>query len=258
MHLSKTIDAKEAPLRVLQFEPPRFDLGIPGVALEALERQSQSKGFEMSELIRRQTGLKELEAQSVEEEIERRALEKLKDVQESAYKQAYDLGLDEGRKEAFRNSSREIEERLGHLDKLLGSIENLKAELVNQNESHLVQLAFHMAKRLAAHEVEANQEATLNIIRQAIEIAQTEEYITVKVNPEQLEFIETLRKENARQFEYMKKARLEADPEVGRGGCIVITNYGEIDSRFDERINQLWETLGAHLVKVKEELKSVS
>lgn len=257
MHLSKPINADQAEVRVLQYEPPRFDLGIPGVALEAMDQKKKSSGFHMSEIIRKQTGIKQLEAQSYADEVERKAMERLKDIQEGAYKEAYDFGLDEGRKEAFRNAAVDIENRLAELDQLLGEIGTLKVDLLAQNESHLIQLAFHMAKRLAAHEVNADPEATLNILKQAIEVAQSEENVTIKLSPAQYEFIETLKKEGGRELESLKKVKLESDKEVGIGGCIVITNYGEIDARFDERVNRLWEALSANLVHVKEKLKSV-
>lgn len=256
--MSKPIDARQAEFRVLQYEPPRFDLGIPGVALEALENQKKSSGFHMSEIIRKQTGIKELEAQSYADDVERKAMERLKEIQEGAYKEAYDLGLDEGRKEAFRNASNDIESRLNDLDQLIVQIEGMKAELLAQNESHLVQLTFHMAKRLAAQEVSADPEATLNILKQSIELAQAEENITVKVAPAQFEFIESIKQEGGRGLEALKKMKLESDKDVGIGGCIVITNYGEIDSRFEERVGRLWEALSANIVKVKEKLKSVS
>lgn len=251
--MSKPISAKQSEFRVLQYEPQRFDLGIPGVALDS---KRKSSGFHMSDIIRKQTGLKELEAQAVEEQVENRVLGRLKEIQEAAYKEAYDLGLIEGRKESFQASTADIEGRLADLDRLMGNIENIKAELFTQTEGHLVQLAFHMAKRLAAHEISISPDSTLNVIKQAIEVAQSEEQVTVKVAPEQLEFLETLKQEGAKELEHLKKIKLEADKSVTVGGCIVTTNFGEIDSRFEERVGRLWEALKATLIRVKEEIKS--
>src|SRR5262249_1960623 len=100
-------------------------------------------------------------------------------------------------------------------------------------------------------------ESTVNILKQAIEVAQSEEQITVKVAPDQLEFLETLQKEGTKKLEQIKKAKFEPDPSVTTGGCIVQTNFGEIDSRFEQRVSRLWEALSSGLTRVKETLKSV-
>lgn len=251
MRLSKPISAALAEFKVLKYSPPRFDLGIPEEAMGAA-RIAAGHDFQMAEVVRSQTGLKDLEAQGREDDVENRTLQKLQDVQESAYKEAYELGLIEGRKEAFRNSTEEIQARLKQLDQLLLTIEKLRFEIFEQNESHLVQLAFHMAKRLAAHEISISPESTANVMRQAIQLAQAEENISVKVDPSQLAYIEDLRNEATRDAEVLKKVKLEADSSIGQGGCIVQTNYGEIDSRFDQRIERLWSALKNTLVKSKD------
>jgi flagellar assembly protein FliH len=240
---SKLIEAASTEFKVLDYKMPRIEIGVSDLAVEASEAARSSTGFSISEVIRQKTGLKERELKELELEIERKTLEKLKEVQENAYAEAFELGRNEGRAEAFLAHGKEIEDRLSSLDGLVGSIETLKGELLLQNESHLVKLMFQMAKRLAAVEVETNPEVTLEIIRQAIELAQTDEEITIRVAPQHLEFIEEIKKDKSREFEFIKKAKIEASPEVGIGGCVLVTNYGEIDSKFETRMSKLWESL---------------
>lgn len=254
--MSKPIDAKSSEFRVLQYEMPRFDLGIPSVALGAMEDEKKSSSFQLAEVVKNKTGVKQLELQNLETEVERRVLTKLAEIQEGAYKEAFDLGRREGLEEAYNRLSEKINKSLESLDALTSSISNLKTELKAENESHLVQLAFQMASQLAAHEISIEPNSTLEIIKQAVEMAQSEEEIVIKVSPEHLEFLEALRKETKRELEFLKRTKFEADPEVGVGGCVVITNYGEIDSRFQERVSRLWDSLKDGLVKVKKQLKS--
>lgn len=256
MHLSKPIRFDQVGSRVMAYDPPRFDLGIPDVALDLAQRSQQGSRFMISELTRQQTGLHQLEVESFEEKVENEAMARLKDVQEAAYKEAFDLGLVEGRQEAFQKASSIIDEKIKSLDELMSSIVKMKVELTAYNEAHLVQLTHHIAQRLAGHEISVSPEATLQIIRQATEIAQSEEEMTVLVAPEQLAFLEELRGQSKRELEFLKKLKLEPDPSVGLGGCVIRNNYGEIDSRFSERIDKIWETLKESLVRVKPELKS--
>lgn len=249
---AKSILSKEkAEKTVLEFVPVRFDLGTPEQALNYIAEKKRGSDFRMNEAIRIQTGIDLVEQSTEEEKIEAAALEKLKEIQEGAYKQAYDLGLEEGRKEAFSKVSSEIFERMETLDQLLVGIKELKTQMASFNESHLVQLVFHMAARLAKTKLENNNEAMVEILKDAVGLAQDEENITVRVSQSQFEFLEELKKETGREFEFIKKIRFEPGPDVADGGCIVETNYGEVDARIEQRVQQLWSVLSENMPKVK-------
>ena len=253
MHLSKNVVREQNSAQtILEYTPRKFDVGVPGPALDFQEiKRNNENDFRMSEVLRIQTGLNKIEAQETEENVEKRTLEKLKEIQESAYQEAYQLGLDEGRKEAFEKTSTFIDDSLGNLGILISKIENLKLELLKQNESHLLKLATHVATRLAHHEIEVNNECVVEIMRRAIEEAQIDEEISVQVSPSQFEFLETLKKETNRKLEFLKKVKLVPLENIGAGGCVIETNYGVIDARFEERVSKLWETMSENLYRVK-------
>lgn len=249
---SKSVLSKEvAEKTVLEFVPVRFDLGTPEQALNYLAEKSKGSDFRMNDAIRVQTGIDQFEQKSDEEKVEEAALEKLKEIQESAYQEAYALGLEEGRKKAFEKVTSEITERMDHLDGLLNGIKELKKEMTTFNESHLVQLVFHMASRLAKMELNGNNEAIIQILRDAVGLSQDEENITVRVSSSQFEFLEELKKETGRELEFIKRIRFEPSEEISDGGCIVETNYGEVDARIEQRVEQLWSVLSENMPKVK-------
>jgi flagellar assembly protein FliH len=245
------------PKKVLEYVPPKFELGTSEQAQTYLEgRRAQRNDFRMSDVIRVQTGVQKVEASNVEEDVEKKVLERLKEVQETAYQEAYQLGLDEGKHEAYQKTSEEIKMRLERFENLLNAIGNLKKDLIANNETHLVQLAFHIAKRLAYHAVDVEPTLVTDVIRDAIEKAQVEEEVVVQVSPLQLEFLETLRTETGREFEFMKKLKLEPVEGVAPGGCVILTNYGEIDARMENRVEKLWEGIKENLHRVKDKVSS--
>src|SRR5690606_38310907 len=111
MRWSKNVLRKEtAEKKVLEYVPQKFELGTPVQALDYLQTKKQGNNFNMSDVIRVQTGVDEIEKISEEEKIEKKALEKLKEIQEQAYKEAYEIGLDEGTQQAMKSVSEEIEQ----------------------------------------------------------------------------------------------------------------------------------------------------
>ncbi len=86
---------------VLEFVPVRFDLGTPSRPLNYLAEKGKGSDFRMNDAVRVQTGIDEVERINEEGKVEVAALEKLKEIQEDAYQEAYKLGLEEGHKKGF-------------------------------------------------------------------------------------------------------------------------------------------------------------
>jgi len=252
---AKSVLSKElAEKTVLEFVPMRFDLGTPESALSYLEEKQLGSDFRMNDAVRVQTGIDKVEKQNEEEQIEAAALEKLKEIQEQAFQEAYQLGLDEGRRQAFEKHSSEISERMKSLDQLLLTIKDLKKEMAAFNEAHLMQLVYQMAARLAKVELDGNNQAMVQILRDAVGLAQDEENVTVRVSTAQFEFLENLKKETGRELDFIRKIRFEPSAEINDGGCIVETNYGEVDARIEQRIQQLWSVLSENIPRVKDRI----
>jgi flagellar assembly protein FliH len=254
MPLSKAVVKSETvPQKVLDYVPPKFEFGTPEqTAVYFEQRKNAGSTFRMNEAIRVQTGVADIESEDFEKAVDRKAMERLKEVQENAYQEAYMLGLDEGKRDALQSANQEIQNRLAEIDALIKSISNLKKELLLNNEAHIIKLVFQVAKRIAYAEINAHPEVITSVIRQALEKAQVEENVTVQISPDQYEFLENLKKEAGREFEFLNKVKLEPIDGITPGGCVIHTNYGEIDAQVDGRVELLWEGIKDSLHKVKD------
>ena len=236
---------------VMEYKPKQFDLGTPDQALDYLEQKQKGSDFVMSDVLRKTTGVEQIEKQSEEQKIEQLVLEKITEVQQQAYQEGYQLGKDEGFKSAFDKKTSEIEFGLQQLAESLTKIENIKSELVQQNETHLVSLVYKIAEKIAFAHIEQHPEVVLSVIKKSIETAQADQDVVVQIAKEQVEFIETMKQTVGRDFEFLKNVKVQPSDKVQVGGCIVETNYGVIDSRIDERTSKLWEEISQMLPKVK-------
>ncbi|MCK6598524.1 MAG: flagellar assembly protein [Bdellovibrionaceae bacterium] len=244
-----------ADSKVMEFTPAKFDLGTPLQALEYLEERKKGSEFLMNPVIQVQTGVEQLQNDNIDNIAEDLALDKVKEIQESAYKEGYDLGFDEGLSKAYSEKMSELNYKFEQFDSLLKNISQLKKDLELQNETHLIQLIYHMVERVSLRHVEMDNGILIDVMRQALSLAQDEENVTVLVSEQQLDFIEEIKKQTSREFEFLKKINIESNNKITPGGCIVQTNYGEVDSRTEQRLEKLWDNLKESLPKVKEELK---
>ena len=248
------LKANEAGDRVLEYSPVKFELGTPPQALDYLDAKTRGADFRMSDVVAVQTGIEKMEQDSYEEGIENRALEKLKEIQEQAYQEGYKLGLDEGMKKAFEENSFRIESSLKEMSQIIQTLKSMKTDICHFNETHIVQLLFNMASKIAMSHLEYEQKPVVEAIRQAVELAQGEENVVIHVSDQQMAFLEELQSQRTVDLDFMKKVKLVANPDIKPGGCIIETNYGEVDSRVEQRVEQLWSQLKENLPRVKHTL----
>ncbi len=257
MGLKSIIKSEYVFQEVLKFEPQRLN-AISAESMDELVSASRlHNDFKIADVVKNFTGLAQIESEQIENEIERRALEELKSVQEQAYSEAFELGASEGRRQAFLSHSDEIEKRLNDLDHLVSSIRDLKVNFLNSNENQIIKMAFYLASKIALFEIKQNsRDAVLAVLRDCINLTHQEESIKVGVAPEQLEFLEALQKEKKREFEFLKNVEFLPQEGVTLGGCIITTNYSEIDARIEERIEKLWKEIQSSTPPLKDRLEN--
>ncbi len=239
--------------RILDFNQPKLQAGASEVAETFLEKQKLSTSdFKLSEITKSQSGIKQMEASILQREIEKRTLDQLKTIQEEAYQEAYNLGLLEGKREAFQAASKDIQDRLKLIDDLVGNMQKIKFELMKQNETHFVKLVLKIASRIAHREVQVNQDTVIEIIKSTLEMSQGDEKIIVHVSVDHLDFFVELQKSDNYNLDFLKKIKFVPHDQVTAGGCIIETNYGEVDSRIETRLQKLWENFEKALYPVKD------
>lgn len=258
----KTVfDKHEAENVVVSYVPRKFPaVASPSaqsfVSLQAADagrRQGGGAGaFTIDRIVSERTGIAALERQSMEEKVEREALERLKEIQEAAYKEAYDLGLEEGRARAYVDAGGDIQSRVESLDGLLERLDSLKVELAVANERHLVTLCHRMASRIAMEEVQERPEFVANLILRAVEDAKSDERILVRVSPDDLKFVEASRERAASSGHSVARVKLEPSDSILPGGCVIETNYGSVDATIEQRIKKLWDAVSAKFPKTSD------
>jgi flagellar assembly protein FliH len=239
---------------VFDYRPKEFPIVVSESAKDFSSKKhatEHSGAFTINPLIAQKAGISRMQAESLEKAVEAQALERLKDIQERAYREAFELGLLEGTEKAFEEHREEFAARLSYLDSILKSFEDLKSRLVAENEAQMVTLVFEIAKRLALREIAEHPETILDLIRKVAEDSQTDERLVIKVSQEDLTFIENLAEASQKDKEMLQKIRLEADAKVASGGCVLETNYGSIDASLQQRVGKIWDVLSSRAPKIQ-------
>ena len=128
---SKIIKKKDSQRIVFDYEPKEFPLIISDSATGFVsEQDASSSDFKISEIVAEQAGIAKLAKQNLEKKVEEEALKRLKNIEEKAYKEAYDVGLIEGADKAFQERKVDIENGLQRLNEFLEAFENIKKKII--------------------------------------------------------------------------------------------------------------------------------
>lgn len=229
--------------KVFDYKPREFALPISSEAVDYVHDETKKNDFVMSDLAAHQSGVSKLQDELGQEMINDQVLAKLKEIQEKAYKEAYDLGFQEGSERGFQQHREEMVAKLKTLDGLLGSIESMKKNLLVENEAQFVEFAFEIAKRIALRDLSQNREAVAQIIRQLIEDMQTEQHVSVHAFPEDIPSLEEMQKRTDVPLEILKKIKLVSDPAVHPGDAVIDLQYGQVMITAADRVERIWQAL---------------
>ncbi len=249
-HNKKSADEQQ-PEKVTEFKPRAFTLSQSESNASYMEGKKRGSHFVMNDVAKKVTGVESIEKKNEQDIVDRKVAEQLEAIKVKAYDEAYQEGLKDGFKSAAEQRLKEINQAIDDFQTLVSSIQNIKEDLVHQNEAHIVSSVFHIARKIAYSHIEDNPDLVLPVIKKTVEMAQTDEEITVLVSQVQVDFIENLKNLANRDFDFLKNVKLEPSEVVTAGGCIVETNYGVIDAQIETRIDKIWTELQQSLPKIK-------
>jgi flagellar assembly protein FliH len=129
------------------------------------------------------------------------------------------------------------------LDSLVSQLIDAKAELMRRWEESAVAVATAIAQRIIRRELERKPEITLDLIREALQLAAGAAEITVHVNQTDYEHLGAQVNRLVYTIARLTPTKVHADPDITPGGCVVRTKYGEIDQRIEAQLARVEEEL---------------
>jgi flagellar assembly protein FliH len=170
-----------------------------------------------------------------------------RDAADRIRREAHQQGLQLAREAAHQQSREELarclETALPALDRAVASIEREKAQHLQHCERHVVRLAIAIAERVIRREVSRSPEITLELVREALELAAGSEQITVHLHPSDYETLHDSLSQLTAGRSGTKPWDIVADPQLAPGACLVKTEFGVIDQQFQTQLARIEEEL---------------
>jgi flagellar assembly protein FliH len=158
-------------------------------------------------------------------------------------REAYEKGFAQGEKDGFELGETKGRKRVENLDNLLGGIGDLKDELVKRYEKEIIEMIFAIAKKVVHTRLDFEEKAVRGPILNALELSAGKNEINLKLNPEDLDYVESLRPELFSKFQSLKTIMITSDPAIKRGGCKLESDSGDIDATIETQLEMIHKYL---------------
>lgn len=113
----------------------------------------------------------------------------------------------------------------------LNELQSLYSSIAARAERDLVRLALEIARKVVHREVTTDSDIVLTLARVALERLHPRAVATVLLHPDDFEYV----KAHRQNLSSNSALEIVADTAVGRGGCVIQSEHGDIDARIERQ-----------------------
>ncbi|MDR1467799.1 MAG: flagellar assembly protein FliH [Spirochaetaceae bacterium] len=182
-------------------------------------------------------------------DAERRAKELLEDSGQkyAAEKQAAeDSGREDGRKEGYAAGKAEADRLVARIHTMLERVQDRRQQILDEAEQQIVDLALFVARKVVKVLVATDHEEIVRAnVSAALRKVRSRGIVTIKVNLADLDVTTEHKEEFTRLIETTATGagevdlHIHEDSSIDSGGCVVETDFGEIDARINAQLAEI-------------------
>jgi len=199
--------------------------------------------------VKRQTDEGQVIKQQAVEEAERivadaqskvRELEnEIRQTLETERNDARTQGRNEGKEDGFAEGKAEVDRLIERTQVVLERAQNKRAEILNESEKEIVNLVLLITRKIIKVISENQREVIIANVIEALRKVKAKGNILIRVNLTDLKLATEHKQDFINMMEGASSINIVEDSSVDSGGCIIETDFGEIDARIASQLAEL-------------------
>lgn len=150
--------------------------------------------------------------------------------------EAYNRGLEEGRRQAERGLSNVFK---ALRDGVTG-LTDLRDKVMRESEADLLALSIMIARKIIQREISLDTQIIAGVISTALEAVSDLDRVTIRLHPEDYGLVNSDRERFVTGIGRDTLVTLAPDEQIMRGGCMVDTPTGTIDARIEIQLEEIF------------------
>ncbi|EED29724.1 flagellar assembly protein FliH [Borreliella garinii] len=241
---------RDEKLRLEEELVKRQELAKEEIQIESdrLIEEARIKANEVLETAKQEADLLQREAIYKKESIETESnaeIERLAREYEEKLKRDLEVATAKGREEGY---SKGYESGFEDFDKVMRKLHSIIASLIAKRKSilesssgQIVSLVMQIAIKVIKRITDSQKDIVLENVNEVLKRIKDKTQITIRVNLDDLDIVRHKKSDFISRFDIIETLEIIEDPNIGKGGCIIETNFGEIDARISSQLDKIEE-----------------
>ena len=164
--------------------------------------------------------------------------------------EARSRGETAGREEGFEEGKKEAQRLVERLHKIIDKAIEKREEMIDEAETQMIDLVLMISRKVIKVISENQKNVVVNNIVQALRKLKSRGDVAIRVNLADLDLATDHTRDFMKMVENVKSITVLEDTSVDQGGCIIETDFGQIDARITSQLKEIEEKI-MELVPIK-------
>ncbi|MHB9291424.1 putative flagellar assembly protein FliH [Hollandina sp. SP2] len=174
---------------------------------------------------------------------------------ETHRKEAEKEGLLLGREAGFKEGKAEVDRLIQRIQTVLERAQDKRSAILIETEQQIVDLVLLISRKVVKIISEQAQEVVIANAKEALRKVKGRGDVTIRVNTADLQLTTEHIQDFIQTLEGGQRIQVQEDSSVDQGGCIIETDFGDIDARIANQLAEL-EMKILEMIPMKPILKS--
>jgi flagellar assembly protein FliH len=163
--------------------------------------------------------------------------------EEKIFLENREAGEKKGHQDGFAEGSAEVQRLVDRLHTIINAAIEKRSDIINEAESQLIDLVLLISSKVVKVISENQKNVVINNVVQALRKLKSRGNVAIRVNLADL----ALTTDNVQNFmkmvENVKSIVVLEDTSVDKGGCVIETDFGQIDARISSQLKEIEEKI---------------
>ena len=166
-----------------------------------------------------------------------------------------DKGRNEGREDGFTEGKAEVDRLIERTQTVLQRTQDKRGEILKETEKEIVDLVLLISRKVIKVISENQKNIIISNVIEALRKVRAKGNVIIRVNLADLALTTEHKQEFIKLMEGVQSIQIAEDGTVDNGGCIIETDFGEIDARISSQLAEI-ESKILEISPMKSSIKS--
>ncbi|ACH93244.1 flagellar assembly protein [Borrelia duttonii Ly] len=150
-------------------------------------------------------------------------------------------GRNEGYDDGFQKGREDFDKILGKLNGIISSLIAKRKEILESSGEHIMNLVMQIAVKVVKKIIDSQKGVVIENVNEALKKIKSKTSIIIRVNLDDIDVVSHQKHEFISKFDFIENLEIVEDVNIGKGGCIIETDFGEIDARISSQLDRIEE-----------------